>query len=163
MNKNGVLTAIAFLVFLTGEAQIEREVEIKDAFGKTYMATYKVEVDTTVFSVYKDHAYYTPSKEAVLSVRYLKQAYSAYKSSYKLNDKTIRIIEEGEVVLDGVPCYYRKAEQDRTHTTVVLISYIKKYDPISTIEISSVFKKGEEDFYEPMLEKAALTAQLIKQ
>ncbi|MEP2935902.1 MAG: hypothetical protein ABJM06_14175 [Gilvibacter sp.] len=144
-------------------AQTQNEIQITDVFGKTYTAVYQVTIDSQIFSEREKNIYSTKDKSAKVAFGYSKVAYSAYPQKLDYDHTLNPVLEQKEIMLDGVPFFYEKLEQYRATDTIIMVSYKKKYDPISTIVIEGVFPKGEDQKYKPLIEQVAKSVQLIKQ
>lgn len=110
-----------------------------------------------------DNGNWTQDGKAFLRGGVREGSYEKFKNITIEDSRGFRTIESKEIKLEGTLFLYKKFEQDRAGEIVEIVSYIKKNDSSSVIEVGGHFPKGDESIYRAAIEQAAISAKIIKE
>ncbi len=123
----------------------------------------EIEIDLNRFTERKSNNYWDNEGKGKIHIGIRIVKYEDMKAHMGKNDfGLIKIVEEKEIILDGISFLYAKQEQNRAGKIFEMISYVKKHNENSIIEVGAIYPKGEEAKYKSIVEKAAISAKVIE-
>ncbi len=141
---------------------IEEEIEIVDSETHSTKVEFEIDIDLNKFKK-NGNNYWEKESKGFVHVGVRQVSYEDMKTHMGKNDGgLIKIIEEKEILLEGILFLYAKQEQIRAEQIVEMMSFAKKHKKNSIIEIGVIYPKGEEEKYRIIVEKTAISAKVIE-
>ncbi|QIE60262.1 hypothetical protein G5B37_12020 [Rasiella rasia] len=145
------------------EVEIEEEIEEVAANEIIVFITVATDLYPKTYPAPHDNGYWSEDGKAFLKATYRSNSYTDFKEYINTEISGIKTIESKEIELGGLQFMYKKMEQDRAGELVEIVSYIKKNNETSVLEVGGFFPKGTESTYKSAIENAAISAKLIKE
>ncbi|MFT5892289.1 MAG: hypothetical protein ACI9Y7_002399 [Dokdonia sp.] len=147
------------IIYSQEEEVIEEEIEIVDLGLRNPELDILIDIDTIVFTRKYGNDYYS-DEGGHISYGIRSVSYEDMKAHMDTPVNGLISIEGKEIEINNELYLFRMFEQDRIKKKVILISFLKKYDDSSMLEIGGFCEVGMENKYEKLIRESAISARV---
>ena len=120
----------------------------------------EIDIDRSVYINKKDNFYFSENEKSAIQYMLIPMSFETMKTNMQKENpkKGVEIIDKGELLINGINILFVKSIF--VERNVIMLIYCKENDKNSSLSFISFYPIEEENYYQPLIEKAFLSAKI---